>query len=187
MLVLLGDDETKAAAEAKTVLSLETELAKAQMDRISMRDPKNRDNPTTREEFVKSNPNFDFDAYFSALGAPQFSQMNDTTPKFFHEVNDLLGKTPIDDWKAYLRYRVLEDAAPALPAAFVKEDFNFNSAYLRGTKEMEPRNHLRLDRTFVTFSGAHLLDHTRKCVSCNIDHSKSPVQRLTPRMPERAS
>src|SRR3954468_3166890 len=98
MLVLLGDSEEKAAGEAKTILNLETQLAKAQMDRISMRDPKNRDHKITREEFVKDNPNFDFDAYFTALGAPQFTEMNDTTPTFFKQVNDLLGSSSIDDW-----------------------------------------------------------------------------------------
>jgi putative endopeptidase len=139
MLVLLGDSEEKAAAEAKTVLAVETQLAQAQMDRIAMRDPKNRDNPTTKSELEQMAPNFDFNTYLTSLGAPDFSQMNDSSPKFFKQVNDMLGSASIDDLKTYLRWHVLETAAPALPAAFVKEDFNFNSAYLRGVKEQEPR------------------------------------------------
>jgi putative endopeptidase len=139
MFVLLGDDDAKAAEEAKTVLKIETELAQAQMDRISMRDPKNRDNPTTKSDFEQTASNFDFPAYLAALNAPDFTQMNDSSPKFFKQVNDMLASASVDDLKTYLRWHVLETAAPALPAKFVKEDFDFNSAYLRGVKEQEPR------------------------------------------------
>ena len=43
MFELAGDKPEVAAAEAKTVLAVETGLAKASMDRTARRDPKNRD------------------------------------------------------------------------------------------------------------------------------------------------
>ncbi|MCU1309210.1 MAG: endothelin-converting enzyme [Candidatus Angelobacter sp.] len=139
LLELAGEPSTAAAADAKTVMGIETELARAQMDRIAMRDPKNRDNKMTRDELAKLAPNFEFVSFFDKTGAPTFTELNNSSPNFFKQVNSLLESKSIDDWKTYLRWRVIDVAAPALSSAFVKEDFDFNSAYVRGTKEMEPR------------------------------------------------
>jgi putative endopeptidase len=50
----------------------------------------------------------------------------------------LRGK-PLADWKTYLRWRVLAEAAPNLSAAFEEERFHFTGTVLAGTPEMEPR------------------------------------------------
>src|SRR5438067_1299281 len=44
-----------------------------------------------------------------------------------------------DDWKNYLRWHLIDDAAAELSKDFVNEDFNFNQGVLRGTKEIKPR------------------------------------------------
>jgi putative endopeptidase len=139
MLELAGEGSTAAEADSKTVMAIETELARAQMDRISMRDPKNRDNKMSRDELAKLAPNFEFVTFFEKTGAPAFTELNNTSPNFFKQVSTLLETKPLADWKTYLRWRVIDVSAPALSAALVKEDFDFNSAYIRGTKEMEPR------------------------------------------------
>jgi putative endopeptidase len=137
MFELLGD--SNAAAEAKTVLELETELAKASMDRISLRDPKNRDNKMSVADLAALAPNYDFRDYFANTGAPEFTELNNITPKFFKETNGLLESRPIDDWKTLLRWKSLNGSADSLSKAFVDEDFAFNRGYLRGVKEQEPR------------------------------------------------
>ena len=139
LLKLAGVPAEQAAADAKTVLRVETGLAKAYLDRVSMRDPKNRDNPMSFEELQKLAPAFDFDAYFAATGAPKFARLNVASKKYFQEANGLVETTPLPDWKTYLRWHVVRGAAPYLGAAFVKEEFDFNGGYLNGTKEMEPR------------------------------------------------
>jgi putative endopeptidase len=45
----------------------------------------------------------------------------------------------MDDWKAYLRWHLINGAASALSSDFVNEDFNFNQTTLRGTKQIKPR------------------------------------------------
>jgi putative endopeptidase len=74
MLGLLGESAEQAVADAQTVVRIETELAKAHLDRVSMRDPRNRDNPMTVEELKRLAPAFDFDAYFLATGASRFQE-----------------------------------------------------------------------------------------------------------------
>ncbi len=139
MLELAGEPADRAQADAQTVLRIETGLANAQLSRVEMRDPKNRDNPMTVEELAKMAPAFEWGEYIKATGAPAFAKLNVASKKFFVEGNAVVEKTALDDWKTYLRWHVVDAAAPYLSAAFVKEDFDFNRAYLQGAKEMEPR------------------------------------------------
>jgi endothelin-converting enzyme/putative endopeptidase len=139
MFELAGDKPEVAAAEAKTVLAVETGLAKASMDRTARRDPKNRDHMMPATEIVALAPNFDLTQYFADSGAPKFTSLNVTNPNFFKTVNDQLNSVSLDDWKTYLRWRALDNYAPTLAKAFVDEDFQFNGAYLSGQKEIEPR------------------------------------------------
>jgi endothelin-converting enzyme/putative endopeptidase len=50
-----------------------------------------------------------------------------------------LRETAVPNWRAYLKFHVLNSAAPSLSQAFVKEEFAFNSAFLGGAREMKPR------------------------------------------------
>jgi len=139
MFELVGDKPDVAAAEAKTVLAVETGLAKASMDRTARRDPKNRDHKMQVTEIAAAAPNFELTEYFAGGGAPKFTVLNVTNPDFFKAVNQQIGATSLDDWKIYLRWRALDTYAPTLSKAFVDEDFQFNGAYMSGQKEIEPR------------------------------------------------
>ncbi|HET6899453.1 MAG TPA: M13 family metallopeptidase, partial [Vicinamibacteria bacterium] len=139
MLQLLGESADQAKADAQTVLRIETGLAKAQLDRVALRDPKTRDNPMTVAELKQLAPAFDWDTYLASTGAPRFARLNVTSKKFFQEGNAVVETTPIADWKTYLRWHVVDDAAPSLTAALVEEDFRFNRQFLSGAKQMEPR------------------------------------------------
>ena len=139
MLELIGDKPDAAAAEAKTVLAVETGLAKSSMDRTARRDPKTRDHIMETAEAVTLAPNFELAEYFVNSGAPKFTSLNVSNPDFFKEVNQQLSSTSLDDWKTYLRWRALDTYAPILPKAFVDEDFQFNGVYMSGQKEIETR------------------------------------------------
>src|SRR4029079_8473666 len=139
MLELAGTPAEQARKDADTVMAIETSLAKTYLDRVSMRDPKNRDNPMSLDDLKKLAPAFDFDTYFKAAKAPAFTRVNLVGRPYFEKNNALIEATPIADWKAYLRWHVVDASAPYLGKAFVAEDFAFNRAYLTGAKEMEPR------------------------------------------------
>jgi len=139
MLELAGEDIAGAKADAATVMRVETALANASMDRVAMRDPKNRDNLMNVTELGQLAPAFAFGDFFPATGAPAFQRLNVSSRKFFQEGNAVVESTPVADWKTYLRWHVVRAAAPYLGSAFVQEDFLFNRQYLQGAKELEPR------------------------------------------------
>jgi putative endopeptidase len=139
MLELAGESPAAAKVDAATVMRIETALANASVDRVAMRDPKNRDNPMTVLELEQLAPGFDFADFFPATGAPGFERLNVTSRKFFEEGSHVVDATALADWKTYLRWHVVRAAAPYLGDAFVQEDFRFNRQYLQGAKELEPR------------------------------------------------
>lgn len=138
MFALAGYPTSTAKRNAATVMGIETKLAEASLDNVALRDPKNTDHKTTFAELKKMTPAFDWDGYFKAVNLPTVD-LNIFEPTFMTEVNRQLKETPLDDWKTYLKWHLLDSAAPALSKDFVEEDFAFNSAYLEGAREMKPR------------------------------------------------
>src|SRR5258708_2470912 len=112
VFTLAGQTPQQAAGSAETVLMVETLLAADSMDRTKRRDPKNRDHKMTREEAVAPGPDFYFNRYFTAIGAPNFSSLNVTNPGFFKQVKAVLGSEPLDSLKTYVSRHVLYTTAP---------------------------------------------------------------------------
>lgn len=139
MFTLMGDGPALAAAEAKTVLDIETALAKVSMGRVERRSPANLYHPTSRQELGKLTPAFAWERYLRALDAPRFATLNVASPDFLKGVEAQLGTVGLDDWKVYLRWCIVREASPLLPKAFVSENFDFFGRALRGAKELRPR------------------------------------------------
>jgi putative endopeptidase len=139
MFVLLGDDKAVAQKEAQAVMDIETKLADAAFKRVVMRDPKNRDHKMKVTELQALAPNFRFDRFFAATGAPAFAEVNVVPPDFFQKTNSVVDSVSIDDWKAYLRWHLVRTAASTLSDKFVNENFSFYGHYLAGQKELQPR------------------------------------------------
>ena len=135
MFTLLGDDADRAGAAAATVLQLETKLAEASMTRVERRDPDATYHRMSPVELKSLTPNFSWDGYFSNLGAPGIAAVNIAQPDFFKKLDAYLTAVPLAGWKDYLRWRLLDAAAPALSSKFVDEDFDFGGRILQGTPE----------------------------------------------------
>ena len=137
---LLGDDATTAAAEAQTVLAIQTRLANASRTRADLRNPEKSYNKRTVAQLSEMTPNFSWTDYTTTRGVANApAEVNVGQPEFFTEVNKMMTDVSINDWKTYLRWMTIDSAAPRLSKAFVDEDFDFNSRYLNGTKEQQPR------------------------------------------------
>jgi putative endopeptidase len=139
MFELLGDPSDKAAAEAKTAMDIETALAKASMSNVDLRDPNKTYHRMTVEEVQTLAPNFSWATYFDQVGAPGLKDLNVGQPDFFKSLSGQLTSTPINDWKTYLRWTLVNTTAPGLSEPFVAEDFAFYGKELAGTKEILPR------------------------------------------------
>jgi predicted metalloendopeptidase len=132
-----SDANPEAAADA--VMRIETELAKASLDRVAMRNPDNTYHKMKVAELVSMTPDFDWDRYFSTIGIRPIQTLNVAMPDFFKALAGTIEQTSLADWKVYLTWHVLDSNAQYLPVAFGDEDFNFNSHIMRGTKEQQAR------------------------------------------------
>src|SRR6202790_1322540 len=139
MLELAGDPADKAEAEAKTIMGIETALAKASKTRVELRDPEKNYNLMAISEMKTVTPDWSWEGYLKAVGAPPVEQVNMRQPEFFKEMNQELDSVSLNDWKTYLRWHVIHENAPALPEKFVEENFDFYDRKLSGTKEILPR------------------------------------------------
>ena len=139
MFKLLGDDAAKSAAEAQTVMNIETQLAQVSLDRVARRDASKQYHKMSAADLKNVMPNFNWATYIKKLGVPPFTEINVAHPDFFKGVDPMLKSVSIDDWKTYLRWHLLRDAAEALSSPFVNENFNFYGKFLNGTKEIQPR------------------------------------------------
>jgi putative endopeptidase len=139
MFELLGDQTDRAAAEAQTVMRIETALAKGSMTRVERREPKNLDHKMTTSELEKLSPDFQWQVYFSKVGVPSLASLNVASPGFFKAMNEELEKESVADWKTYLRWHLVHADAPFLSAALLNENFAFYGKTLRGQQELQPR------------------------------------------------
>jgi predicted metalloendopeptidase len=137
-LALSGLTRPEASARAARVLAFETALASAAMTVAERQDPVALQHPMTRAELAAATPGWSWPRYFASIGRSDIQIVNLTEPRYFAAISDLLRHAPLDDWKAYLRWRVAARAAPDLGSAFVDEDFQF-SAVLGGAREPLPR------------------------------------------------
>ena len=139
MFKLLGDSDATAAAEAKTVMDIETSLAKSSMTRAESRNPDNTYHKMQIAEASQITPHFAWASFLDGVGAPRVADLNIAQPDFFKEMDAVLVGVPLDDWKIYLRWHLIHNAAPALSSKFVDENFNFYGRKLQGTQEILPR------------------------------------------------
>ena len=140
ILAMGGEPDAQAAKDAETVLNLETVLAKASLTITEQRDPQNLNHPTEIGKFDKELSHFALAKYVAAAHAPESGKMNDTEPKFFAAFNGLLGDTPLDQIKAYLRWHLLHAFAnTSMPQSFEEETWNFYAHTLNGAEKQQER------------------------------------------------
>jgi len=140
MFELAGDEPAAARAQAETVLALETKLAGFSKTVAELRDPIANYHKMTYAEAAAIMPQFDFLTYKTLFGVPESeAELDVKQPEFFAGLSGLLASEPLENWKTYLRWHALTDAAPYLAADFENENFRFFSTELSGTPQPEPR------------------------------------------------
>lgn len=141
MFVLLGDTPEAAAAGAATVLALETEMARHMKTPVELRDRVANYNRMSFDELAALMPAFPIRQHIRDAGYADgiVDYVVVGQPKYLEGLNGLLASRPIDEWKTYLRFRLVSGAAPLLAAPFEEESFRFYGTVLRGTPKMEPR------------------------------------------------
>ena len=62
-----------------------------------------------------------------------------SVPAYHAEVSKMLAEVPVEQWKSYLRFHLVDGASPYLSDAFVQENFEFYGKTLAGQKELRER------------------------------------------------
>ncbi|HEU0209861.1 MAG TPA: M13 family metallopeptidase [Candidatus Udaeobacter sp.] len=139
MLTLLGDPASKAQDEAKKILALETKLAEASRTRVELRDPQKNYNKMPVQQLQNLTRDWNWGDYFKAINLLAPQDVNVHQPEFFKAADQVFKQTPLDDFKAYLRWHLIDATASDLSKDFVDEDFNFKERTLRGAQQIKPR------------------------------------------------
>ena len=139
MLALAGEKPEQAKTDADVVLEMETDMAKAAMDPVARRDPKNLNNKMSLAQVKALTPSFDWDRYLKLVQTPPTPHYIVTSPSFFKNAEAMLNQHPLEHWRIYLRWQMLHGNANSLSTAFVDENFDFNERILRGTQQDKPR------------------------------------------------
>ena len=138
MLSLAGGKD--AAKDAKDVLALETDIAKAQWTKVELRDPQKAYNKIELAKLDGLAPGFDWKTYLDASGiSGKVDYVIVGQPTYMTQFSKILAKTPLPVWKAYFRWHVLNDFSRFLSKPFVDENFAFNGNELNGTPQDQPR------------------------------------------------
>ncbi len=138
-LELAGERPADAALDASRVMSLETELARASMTRVAMRDPNAIYHKTSLASLENTSPALRWRSYFATVGMKQpISFVNVAQPDYVVRANQLVASAPLEQWRAYLAYHLISTASPWLSTPFANESFAYSSLF-SGAKQMLPR------------------------------------------------
>jgi len=138
MFRLLGDPESTADSEAATIVSIETELARASRSATDLRDDVKNHHPFPVAELATRFPGIPWTAYLADRHAESIGYVVVGQPEFFTSLEGILAHRTLADLKVYLRWHVLHAIASYLQPAVEREDFEFFHRVLQGQPEPEP-------------------------------------------------
>src|SRR3984893_9840097 len=107
MLELAGSSPEQAAKDAKNVMAFETELAKASLGVVDLRDPEKTYHMQPIATFEATVPGMDFGTFEDAIHSPRVSELNNATPEFLPAMMKAVHATDLETLKAYMKYEVL--------------------------------------------------------------------------------
>ena len=154
LLQLLGDSQETAAAAAKMVMEFETAFAKVTLTNVARRDPYNRVHKMDFASMEALAPAYDWKGAFQLLRVPTTVAVNVSEPEFLKEFNRQVQNVPVETWKTWLRWRVIDDRADYLGKPFYDEWFHFERTVLSGVTVQQARWKVCVSSTDATLGEA---------------------------------
>ena len=139
MLQFIGEDAEQAKVDAKMVLALETAMATPRLDRVERRDRRKTYNLMTVADLQKLTPAVNWDALIKGVGIATIDSLNVSQPKYMTALQTIFTATKIEEWKAYLRWSLVNKSADILTTEIEKANWDFYSQTLQGAKKQRPR------------------------------------------------
>ena len=137
MLKLAGF--TDVDARAARIFALEHAIAETHLSLAANQEVAKANNPWKRSDFPVKAPGLDWEEYFRGAGLSQQSAFIVWQPSAFTGEAALVASTPLDAWKDWLAYHLIETYAAVLPKALADEHFALAGPILSGTLQQRPR------------------------------------------------
>jgi putative endopeptidase len=137
MLKLAGFADTDA--RATRIIELEHAIAEKHITLAEDNDIHKANNTWTKADFVAKAPGLDWKEYFRGAGLSQQASFIVWQPTAFTGESALVASEPLETWKDWLAYHMIEDYAGVLPKALAEEQFAFFGKIVTGIPEQEPR------------------------------------------------
>ena len=136
MLTLAGIKDAKNAA--KTIMDLETTMAKVHMRKEDTRDMMALYNLVPLDSLDEIMPNFAWDDYLQEAGISDLKSIVITQLDYSKKVDGIIKNTDLNTWKTYFKWSVINHNAGRLSKDFDDQNFAFYGTTMRGTKEQRP-------------------------------------------------
>nr|WP_240976576.1 M13 family metallopeptidase [Flavobacterium sp. IMCC34852] len=150
MLTFLGEKPEAAKENAKRILELEIDMSKPRLDRVERRDRRKTYNPMTVADLQKLTPAINWEAYITGIGLPKVDSVIVSQPRYMEALQGIFTQNKVEDWKAYMRWTLLNDAANKLSPTIEKANWEFYSKTLSGAIKQRPLN----ERALQVINGA---------------------------------
>jgi putative endopeptidase len=137
LFTLAGQPDPQGAAQR--ILTLETKLAEKQWDRARNRDRNATYNKMTVAQLKQRAPDFNWTAGLATLSGANVKEVIVRQPDYMNAANAIITSTPVETWREYLIFSILNEYSYELPNAFVEANFNFSGKTVAGQQELRPR------------------------------------------------
>ncbi|WP_339919366.1 M13 family metallopeptidase [uncultured Flavobacterium sp.] len=138
MLGFLGEKPAEAKVHAEKILALEIEMSKPRFDRVERRDRRKSYNPMTIAELQKLTPSINWNTYFTKIGLKNVDSLIVSQPKYMAAFESILKENKVNDWKAYMRWSLLNRASSQLSTDIEEANFEFYGKALTGAVKQRP-------------------------------------------------
>ncbi|MBB3227692.1 putative endopeptidase [Luteibacter sp. Sphag1AF] len=173
--VLKQSGTADADAKARDILALEMKIASAQQSIVDSEDIHKANNPWPTSAFASKAPGIDWNAYFKAAGLDTQKTFIVWQPATVTKLSALVASEPVETWKTYLRFHVINENAWLLPKAYVDMAFEFFGHTLQGTPKQSDRWKRGLARTNIDLGDAVGQIYVKKYFSAS---SRAQVQTM---------
>ncbi len=179
MFHLLGDDSTRAARNARTVMTMETELARASRKLAALRDPIANYHAMSLARIGRLAPSVRWKQFLAEAHVDRVDTVIVGQPEFVRQLGRSLQTHTVAEWKTYLRWHLAHSFASEAGGAFDAEDFHFYGNILSGVPEQRPRWKRMLDEEENYLGDALGQLYVAKHFSA---HDRERYERLTDRI-----
>lgn len=139
LFTMTGINAEEAAQAMEAVLKIETRIATASYSATKQRDVEGNYHKMSYQKLLTDFPGIDWSTLFLLNGVPAFKEISVSQPEPIHEVEKILAECSVDELKAYLYYKVVNDASSSLSDRFRQEAFNFYNHTMAGAEQDRPR------------------------------------------------